>query len=352
MTELSPQQQSRQERGSNRQAFALFTAAAAVLTVGGLLILSESKDGDIGNDQPQGKNASPTRSDKSRRMSESGIDWQVQLQLLREGLPQQQLPYVTDLSQELRQLESDATATQRLFDRDAQLAALVKREVPIPQEGDAWLPSPVVLQDWDAKQPLQQLRADPDRLRDAAEQEIIEAEQEAVEHLRKQAAPALRKLTTDLREHQDEVSRLRELIAKADRQQTKQHEKAARAKALEAEMADVQKYLRTFTSPGYLQPEEGDSPWNTVRTIDSQPVSLLALKKAGALERTKQGLERLYIFGGGRNPGLNNRRPLGEFPEYFANGLANNEKRRIVERAQQLLREHGQALVEAQMLAK
>ena len=64
-----------------------------------------------------------------------------------------------------------------------------------------------------------------------------------------------------------------------------------------------------------------------------------------------EGLERLYIFGGGKNAVLNNSRPLGSFPQYWAHKLSKPEVLQAVKRAQQLLRDHGQAMVEEQLLA-
>lgn len=189
------------------------------------------------------------------------------------------------------------------------------------------------------------------KLAEDNERETAMAITDAEQELRHRLDPDIRSVRLEVRDSRDQITRLQQQIAQEQREQTQQREKAEREKALADVMPDIRKYLSPFITPGYLQPKAGSNPWNTERTVDAQPVSLARLKKAGALDRTMKGLERLYIFGGGKNPGLRNERPLGAFPEYFAEQLHKPQVRDAVERAQALLIQHGEALVEQQLLS-
>lgn len=189
-----------------------------------------------------------------------------------------------------------------------------------------------------------------ERLSEDDERDTATAIATAEQEMRTRFEADVRDDRLKVRDSQDQIARLQQQIAHEQRDQTLQREKAKREKALAADMQDVRKHLSPFITPGYLQPKAGSNPWNTERTVDAQPVSLSRLKQAGALDRTIKGLERLYIFGGGKNPGLRNSRPLGGFPEYFAEQLHKPQVRGPVERAQELLIQHGQALVEQQLL--
>jgi hypothetical protein len=116
-------------------------------------------------------------------------------------------------------------------------------------------------------------------------------------------------------------------------------------------MADVRKYLNPFTSPGHVQPNKTFSPVNITITADAMPVSLSGLNEFNALEQTLEGLKRLHRFGGANSAAVKNDRPFGEFPAYPSNYVKNSEVLVILKRAQQLLRDHGQALVEAKLLS-
>lgn len=163
--------------------------------------------------------------------------------------------------------------------------------------------------------------------------------------------PRLRKVELELRDKKDIAAKLREDLARTQREQISKREKANRAAALNRDMAEVRKYLPAFTTPGHYQPNSTSSAWVVELTIEARPVSLSRLDKLGALKQTVEGLDRLYAFGGGRAIDVNNDRPQGSFPNYAPYYIKQLEIRSIVARSQELLREHGQAMVEAGILS-
>lgn len=161
----------------------------------------------------------------------------------------------------------------------------------------------------------------------------------------------LRDAELTLRDRRDETIQLQQQISRLQREQTITQQRAQRAAAMRSDLPDIEKYLAPFTAPGHLQPVSDHNPWHTKRTATAMPVSLAALKRLGALESTMDGYERLYKFGGGKNAIHRNERPLGSFPEYFAQHIDKPHIREAVRRAQELLTEHGQALVESRRLS-
>ena len=148
-----------------------------------------------------------------------------------------------------------------------------------------------------------------------------------------------------------EATRLQNQLTTLEEKRQMQSEKVARAEALQKEMAEVKLILSPFTSPGHFQPNSTSNPWDFKQTVDAEPISLSALKRLGALERTMTGLERLYITGGSKNPIFNHDRPLGAFPMCIAGSLERREYvMETVKTAQRLLNTHGQALIEAGVL--
>ena len=98
-----------------------------------------------------------------------------------------------------------------------------------------------------------------------------------------------------------------------------------------------------------MQP--GQTPQDSVKTLEKKPVSLSALERLGALEVTLRGLEALSLIGAQqlRNPDL--RRPLGSFPSPDQGTLTRPRDIETTKRAQQLLKEHGTALIEEGLLS-
>ena len=161
----------------------------------------------------------------------------------------------------------------------------------------------------------------------------------------------MRPLRLSTRDLQDEAMAIRGRIQHAQREQAEALAAEERERAVNADITDIRRFLSPFINSGHLQPKVGANKWTTERTIDSKPVSLSRLKASGALDKTLEGLERLFIFGGGKNPGLHNRRPLGDFPEYSSEKLRKPDIQASVERAQDLLIKHGDALVEMKLLS-
>lgn len=154
------------------------------------------------------------------------------------------------------------------------------------------------------------------------------------------------------------VEKLRSKIVEIERQiretatsNEKKLSKLKRQAALEDDYDEIVLLLKPFISKGYNQPKGRGI--NIETTIDKNPVSFSRLQQHGHLERTKDGVLSLYKFGGSffRKSTNRNDRPLGTFPDYEGDYLIGQGH--IVEpvkRAQVLLKQHGQALVDQGML--
>jgi len=179
-------------------------------------------------------------------------------------------------------------------------------------------------------------------------------------HLADATKPYAEKLNRELgllrnekSESENELKKLKfELGKLVDKTQRQVASSVRRADLIE-DYDEIRFLLKPFISHGYRQPKGGK---RSTDTVDKGPVSFGLLEKHGYLERTREGLINLYCFGGAFNPSRtnnNNDRPTGTFPIYQGDYLMGQE--RIVEpvkRAQELLKKHGQALIEAKKLAK
>lgn len=194
---------------------------------------------------------------------------------------------------------------------------------------------------------VQQTQQELRRTEADAQQQAINAARDAVSQER---YDELRTARLQAAEQADRIENLNQEIAAAQRRKAKEVAEQRRADALAKVMPDVRRYLVAFTSEGHRQPGV-EARWESFTTVDAMPVSYSKLVDRGALEDTMEGLELLFIFGGGKNRGVNNDRPLGAFPKYSAGQLNKPEVLNAVKRAQQLLREHGKALVEAHRLS-
>ena len=332
MSHVSPYQRSTAERGQHRKATAVFVVVAAAV-----LLVATAISGKP--DPPP-----PIPDDESKKHA---VDWTARIADVKRSLPHPDTPELNDVRQRLAavaqgleqgELSPDAevaiqNSLNALQQQAAQLASL-SNPPPVDALGiDEAISSVVESIEADEQAALQ------------------EARNQADQAIRQKKEPAIRDMRLALRDQQDQATELRRQIAQMQREQADFQAKAARAEALRREMSDVKQYLSPFTAPGHLQPKSDRNAWDTERTADAKPVSLARLKRLGALEPTMEGLERLYIFGGGKNAVLNNSRPLGSFPEYWAQHLSKPDVLQAVKRAQQLLRDHGQALVEAQLLS-
>lgn len=178
-----------------------------------------------------------------------------------------------------------------------------------------------------------------------------EATRAATTQVTEARQPELRAATLAVRDAQDQIEQLETAIDRAVRSGEALKDKSRRAAALARDLAEIRSLLSPFITPGYFQPPAGGGH-KYEQTTDAKPVSLSRLRRAGALDPTTAGRMYLLRFGGNR-ASRGNRRPLGSFPEYRGEPSPENDRNmpRVV-RAQQLLREHGQALVEARMLSE
>jgi hypothetical protein len=187
-------------------------------------------------------------------------------------------------------------------------------------------------------------------------QEDARFQQQALHEAAVVFAPDRRKMEKEIAQLKYETRDLQEEAAlvqmKNDVDLRKQKEELARAerkRLLERDLLEVRRLLSPFISPGHEQPKT--SAWDRICTVEAGPVSLKQLEKIGALKQTMEGLKSLAVFGGMNAPGFGGERPLGDFPEYTASTLANPRDLETIRRAQDLLRLHGKAMVDAKMLA-
>lgn len=127
-------------------------------------------------------------------------------------------------------------------------------------------------------------------------------------------------------------------------------QRLAARKRMEEELPAFRTRLSPFISPGYRQPE---SRYKFVVVIEAQPISYSALIRIGALDDDLKGLETLLITGDSDSTRLWNDRPFGDFPNYvnWEFDGKNPEIVRQLKAVQEFLRRHGEALMEAKLLA-
>ena len=151
------------------------------------------------------------------------------------------------------------------------------------------------------------------------------------EFVRKHAKkePSTRDIRLSANDNQDRAAALRRQIAQMQREQSEFEAKAARAAALQRDIADVKRYLQPFTAPGYLQPKSDRNAWDTERTVDAKPV-FTRPSKASRSTRQYDGRTRtpLHFRRWQETRFLNNSRPLGSFPQYWAQHLSKPEVRK------------------------
>ena len=119
--------------------------------------------------------------------------------------------------------------------------------------------------------------------------------------------------------------------------------KNVRLNKMQREMPEIQKHLRPFITNGYAQPGNSDN----VQTGESIPVSLARLTAFGTLKDGRDGLEKLM-----RCATVNNDREHGEFPQYLGGDRGwQQTNKEFLKRAQQLLNDYGDLLVEKGLLS-
>jgi hypothetical protein len=118
----------------------------------------------------------------------------------------------------------------------------------------------------------------------------------------------------------------------------------------QANLAAIRQVLSPFISPGYVQPVTSTE---FRQSTAKAPLSLSILKKLGALDPDDEGLLVLLRIGGSRQEGRANDRPLGSFPQFYSElDITKSRVRDSVTRAQTLLREYGEFLVEDGLLIR
>lgn len=352
MSQVSPYQRLKTERGQHRQATAVLVAVVAGIFFAAFGLANPNLIPWMVKPEPPNHQTTVTEGQGSREIpdepeSEGVTDWTVRIAAVKQALPESETPEIVALSRRLdsiaHQLEGGELSTAAEEKIQQSLNMLRQQAGQLNHLSNR---PPVNVERIDAA-----IASGAQSILMVEKTAIQQAQDEAERTIRSEKEPTIRNVRLELRDQQDQAANLRRQIAQVQREQAEFQAKAARAEALRREMSDVKRYLSPFTAPGYLQPKSDRNAWDVERTADAEPVSLTRLKRLGALEPTMEGLERLYIFGGGKNAVLNNSRPLGSFPQYWAQKLSKPEVLQAVKRAQQLLRDHGQAMVEEQLLA-
>jgi nitrogen fixation-related uncharacterized protein len=180
------------------------------------------------------------------------------------------------------------------------------------------------------------------------EQHIKEQVQRATMPHVEEARREGRQLQRDTRDLEDEIAALTRSTQRIVDERERAVDRTARTQALSRDLPEIRRLLSPFISPGYTQPNKTAIDWPI--TTEKAPVSLSGLKRVGALQPTMKGLQHLMVCGSVKAPGPSGERPLGSFPDYDKY-LTSPKNLAAVKRAQELLRTHGQTLVEERLLS-
>lgn len=180
------------------------------------------------------------------------------------------------------------------------------------------------------------------------EQYIQEQVQRAVAPHVEEARQASERLQRDTRDLEDEIAALTRSTRQIVDERERAVDRTVRLQALSRDLPEIRRLLSPFISPGHTQPNKSAIDWPI--TAEKRPVSLSGLKRVGALQPTMKGLQDLMVCGSMMAPGPSGERPRGSFPDYDKY-LTSPENLAAVKRAQELLRTHGQALVEERLLS-
>ncbi|MFM9962575.1 MAG: hypothetical protein ACKV2Q_15290 [Planctomycetaceae bacterium] len=122
-----------------------------------------------------------------------------------------------------------------------------------------------------------------------------------------------------------------------------------RLRAFDAVRTEAMRLLSPFITPNYDQPRNVYNEWNT--TNEKKPISWNTLERLGALNPTLEGLQILSMIGSqhGRQP--ESRRPLGSFPYTGDTSLNRPRDIEATKRAQRLINDHKQVLIEEGLLS-
>ncbi len=122
----------------------------------------------------------------------------------------------------------------------------------------------------------------------------------------------------------------------------------ARLRAFEVDRAEVQRLLKPFISPDYMQLGRTAGDW--VRFPEPKPMSWSAIERLEALQPTQIGLDALAAIASqyGRDPAR--IRPMGSFPIPKGDKISNRLEIESTKRAQQLLKTHKEILLQEGLL--
>ena len=175
------------------------------------------------------------------------------------------------------------------------------------------------------------------------EQAIRDAELEKERMLREATEAAIRaNADIELKKIEDAVAEVRR---EEDRRQADLKARIERERAearFEQALPELRRYLVPFITLGNKHIIR--NKWTF--TEEKKPLSLGAIQAIGALENTANGLTQFYFLAGGQQ----NDRPTGVFRGNFIGGNVRPELVPDVVRAQNLLKEFGDMLVEKEML--
>lgn len=142
---------------------------------------------------------------------------------------------------------------------------------------------------------------------------------------------------------EDEFKELTALAADQAKAREAAREKAQLERDFVRDLPQIRKYLPAFLAEGYTQPDQygAASP-----TSKKGPMSLSAMRSAGALREDVGGLSRLNIIASGSR----NDRPVGGFPPWYGN-VVSEKNIPYVQTAQKYLLKYGDLMVEKGLLA-
>lgn len=167
--------------------------------------------------------------------------------------------------------------------------------------------------------------------------------------IRQAHATQLASLARKNRELADELQRTLDSIHQSERDTREKIAKRQRLEAYVKDKGEIERLLKPFTSPGFLQLGEHWNDWQ--RKADKQPLSYRDLERVGALADDIEGI-RILSYVGGMPIGLHPKsaRPLGSFPKWYENTLSIPAHLEAIKRTQQLIRRHSVYLIEAGLL--
>lgn len=195
--------------------------------------------------------------------------------------------------------------------------------------------------------------------------EVRKAAKEKVKAIRERQEDDIKKVSQDLASQskdlltaQDDLKRaeadaqrkLEEAKAQSTQQTSdlEQKRQVARKKMEEA-LPVFRDRLAPFISKGYRQLQTRQQ---FVVGIEAQPISYSALVRIGALVDDAKGIETLLLISDSNPLHEMNDRPNGAFPKYTSEfDIKNPEVIRELKAVQAFLRQHGEAMVEAKLLA-